>query len=444
MHASDADGDSLTYSVQAMTIDRLAQKAYTLDQQLGLHTYANGSYYTNARGAGEKYLLGNGNVLYFLLPNGALYRWGGSIAKSTLVDTLSPAYYANPALLHNAQTPSLTSISSTSVAATVSGNTLTVTREAGFTGVLCVQVSVSDGSKSDSEIFTVADPFAQKAYDLDQQLGLHTYANGSYYTNARGAGEKYMLGNGNVLYFLLPNGALYRWGGSIAGSTLVATLSPDYYANPALLYNAQSPALAAAAAGRAAAARSRIWRRSTSPAPGRRRRPMRRCVSPTSRWHGWPARTAIGLDTAWSGARRRNRRRAGRCAGGVAPRRSFCRAVAGRFSDAIRKPADDARSSVRAALDRRSRTTPSRTSDRVGFDRLRVRHAHRNALAVGRLAGVSDLRNPQAARESAISSQQSASQSTGTAPRCGGWRRPTGARRGSSSGCRACRPAECD
>ncbi len=122
--------------------------------------------------------------------------------------------------------------------------------------MLCVQVSVSDGSKSDSDTFTVADPFAQKAYDLDQQLGLHTYPNGTYYANARGAGEKYLLGNGNGLYFLLPNGALYRWGGSIAGSTLVATLSADYYANPALLYQAQSPAAVAAAAAATASSLS--------------------------------------------------------------------------------------------------------------------------------------------------------------------------------------------
>ncbi len=51
LHASDADGDSLTYSAQAMTIDRLAQKAYSLDQQLGLHMCANGSYYDQCPGA---------------------------------------------------------------------------------------------------------------------------------------------------------------------------------------------------------------------------------------------------------------------------------------------------------------------------------------------------------------------------------------------------------
>jgi subtilisin family serine protease len=245
LQASDGDGDSLTYSVHAMTIDSLAQKAYALDQQLGLHTYPNGNYYTNARGAGEKYLIGNGDVLYFIKPNGSLYRWGGSIAKSVLVDTLSSAYYANPALLQAAQSPGLMSISSSSVTVSISGNVLNVTRQPGFTGVLCVRVTVSDGQQTDSEIFTVADPLAQKAYDLDQQLGLHTYADGNYYTNARGAGEKYLIGSDNVLYFINPDGGLYRWGGSIAKSTCVATLSSAYYTTPSLLHDAQSPTLSA-------------------------------------------------------------------------------------------------------------------------------------------------------------------------------------------------------
>jgi subtilisin family serine protease len=243
LQASDSDGDSLSYSVHVMTIDSLAQKAYTLDQQLGLHTYADGNYYTNARGAGEKYLIGDGNVLYFIKPNGSLYRWGGSIGKSLLIDTLSPTYYANPALLHSAQTPGLMSISSSSVTASITGNVLNVTREPGFSGVLCIRVSVSDGQQTDSEVFTVADPLAQKAYDLDQQLGLHTYADGNYYTNARGAGEKYLIGNDNVLYFIKPDGGLYRWGGSIAKSAWVATLSSAYHTNPALLHDAQSPTL---------------------------------------------------------------------------------------------------------------------------------------------------------------------------------------------------------
>jgi subtilisin family serine protease len=254
LSATDANGDSLTYSAHVMTIDWLAQKAYTLDRQLGLHTFAGGCYYTNSRGAGEKYLLGNGGTMYFILPNGSLYGWGGSIAKSTLIDTLSPAYYADPALLQAAQAPSLVSISGSDVTASVSGGTLTVTRASGFAGVLCVRVTVSDGQQSDSEVFTIADPLAQKAYDLDQQLGLHTYADGNYYTNARGAGERYLIGNDNVLYFIRPNGSLYRWGGSIAKSTLVATLSSAYHTNPMLLHDAQSPTLVASLANAAACA----------------------------------------------------------------------------------------------------------------------------------------------------------------------------------------------
>lgn len=247
LSATDADGDSLTFTARAMTIDRLAEKAYTLNQQLGLHMSQNGSYSVNARGLNEKYLRGNGESLYYILPSGALYRWGGSIAKSTLVDTLSPAYYANPALLHAAGAPSLTSISSASVNVEIAGNTLIVTREEGFTGALCIQVTVSDGVRSDSEAFAIVDPLAQKAYDVDRQLGLHLCANGSYYTNARGAGEKYLRGTNETLYFIRPNGVVYRWGGSLAKSTAVARLNSDYYANPELLYDAQSPTIAAAA-----------------------------------------------------------------------------------------------------------------------------------------------------------------------------------------------------
>ena len=80
LSASDADGDPLRYSVQVLAADPLVAKAYNLDQQFGLNQW-NGNYYTNLRGLNEKYLLGSGNVLYYMLPSGALYRWGGSVAK---------------------------------------------------------------------------------------------------------------------------------------------------------------------------------------------------------------------------------------------------------------------------------------------------------------------------------------------------------------------------
>jgi hypothetical protein len=155
LNVRDPDGDALALSAQAMAIDPLAQKAYNLDQQLGLHTYPDGNYYYNIRAAGEKYMLGN-DGMYFILPNGGLYRWGGSIAASTLVDTLSPAYHANPALLHDAQQPSLTSLADNGVAVSLTNNVLLINRDFGYVNDFFVRVSASDGISTASETFRVS------------------------------------------------------------------------------------------------------------------------------------------------------------------------------------------------------------------------------------------------------------------------------------------------
>ena len=86
----DADGDPLTYSAQALPSIQIAQKAYDLDQQLGLAQYGN-SYYTNLLGAMEKYIYSANGTWYLILPDGGFYRWGGTIHTSTLIDTLSSA-----------------------------------------------------------------------------------------------------------------------------------------------------------------------------------------------------------------------------------------------------------------------------------------------------------------------------------------------------------------
>ncbi len=153
--ATDRDGDRLTYSAQVSAIDPLAQKAYTLDQQLKLSQYG-GSYSTNLLGAEEKYLRGANGTWYFILPNGGLYRWGGTIARSTLIYTFNSAYYANPALLWNAQPASMTTLGSGSVSVSLSGNTLTITRAAGYTSNFYVSVSVSDGLATATEGFYVS------------------------------------------------------------------------------------------------------------------------------------------------------------------------------------------------------------------------------------------------------------------------------------------------
>src|SRR5207245_6810228 len=81
---------------------------------------------------------------------------------------------------------------------------------------------------------------AQRAFDLDQQLGL-SYM-GSYYTNLQGHGERWLQGTA-AQYFLLPNGELRRWRDaaySFGSAGLVATLDAGYYANPSKLWDAKA------------------------------------------------------------------------------------------------------------------------------------------------------------------------------------------------------------
>ncbi|MGW8257140.1 MAG: S8 family serine peptidase, partial [Thermoguttaceae bacterium] len=152
--AADADNDPLTYTATAYTFDRLAQKAYQLDQQLGLFQFW-GSYWTNIHGAGEKNLFSSSLANYFITPNGGLYRWGGSLASSTLVYSFNASYYANPQLLFNAQPSSLVVLSGGSVSLSVEGNQLIIDPAAGFKGDFYVKLTVSDGAASASRSFKV-------------------------------------------------------------------------------------------------------------------------------------------------------------------------------------------------------------------------------------------------------------------------------------------------
>ena len=154
LSATDAGGETLTYRAKILKYDALAQQAYNLDRQYGF-SQATAAYATNLRGAKEKYLVGAGNTLYYILPNGCLYRWGGSIAKSALVATLSPAYYATPSLLYSAPLPTLVAMTGSSVTASVIGNTLTINRVAGCTSDFHVQVTVSNGTNTSTRTFHV-------------------------------------------------------------------------------------------------------------------------------------------------------------------------------------------------------------------------------------------------------------------------------------------------
>jgi subtilisin family serine protease len=295
LSASDADGDALSYSATAYTIDPIAQRAYELQQQYGFFQWE-GSYWTNIRGRGEKYIADSAYVAYFILPNGNFYRWGGSIDTSALICTFSTAYYNDPRLIHQAQAPAHIPVASSVVSLSLSGNQLTINPAAGYEGEFYIDASVNDGTSLTTKSFKVSvtnsapvvqaiadqtmshrtdslavpfsagdadgdtlsysvtaytlDPMAQQAYELEQQYGFFQWE-GSYWTNIRGRGEKYIADSALVAYFILPNGNFYRWGGSIDTSTLICTFSAAYYNDPRLIHEAQAPTIVPLAANQA-------------------------------------------------------------------------------------------------------------------------------------------------------------------------------------------------
>ena len=265
LSATDPDGDAVTYAATLLATDPLAQTAYDLDQRLGLRY--TGSYYQNDWGMQERWMQAQDNSWWAILPNGEVRRWGGSWETSPVLATLDPSYYANPALLHDAQRP-VPTIAAGDVTLGLQGNQLTIDPRSGFTGVFHVLVTASDGVYSPSETFRVTvantapnlahigdqtmphtqdtlsltlsatdpdgdpvtyaasvvslDSSAQKAWDLDQQYGLRY--TGAYYQNDWGMQERWMQAQDKSWWAILPNGEVHRWGGSWATSPLIATL----------------------------------------------------------------------------------------------------------------------------------------------------------------------------------------------------------------------------
>src|SRR5581483_10369968 len=140
LSATDADGDALSFSAQVLTPDAAL---YQLNQKLQLRV-DNNSYYTNLWGLGDKWLVDPAGQWYFLLPDGSLHRWAGTMSASqqaaNTVANIGAAAYAEPRLLWQALPPQ-----SLPVTATVQGSQLTLRATGVVVGAITVQVTVSDG-----------------------------------------------------------------------------------------------------------------------------------------------------------------------------------------------------------------------------------------------------------------------------------------------------------
>jgi hypothetical protein len=157
---------------------------FTLDERISFRFL--GSFYQNWSGSLNEIWLGSANgTNYFLLPNGALYRWTGSFATSVFVAQVGTEVYGTPNLLFDAQPP---------------------------TGYLT---------------------------ELNQIYGFFT--DGNYRQNLSGSlNEKFIQASqdGNNWYYILPNGWLYRWGGSYTSSWFIAFVGENVWNTPSLLYTA--------------------------------------------------------------------------------------------------------------------------------------------------------------------------------------------------------------
>ncbi|MEZ6045365.1 MAG: hypothetical protein R3C11_07230 [Planctomycetaceae bacterium] len=186
---SDA-GKTLTYDV-SINADPYEMVAKRVDELHGIYateTYVGTNYHFNRRGHNEKYMLGE-TGWYFILPTGDVYRWNRNIEESRFVAHLDTSYYDNPELLYTA------------------------------------------GDSSEMERY---------AADVDHEWDF--YASDSvlakkYYENLRGQGEKYIQ-SGNKWFYITPDGATYRWYGSIEKSEKYFQFDPSYHEDPSKLFDA--------------------------------------------------------------------------------------------------------------------------------------------------------------------------------------------------------------
>ena len=171
--------------LSATSASSVEQQAYDLDQELELSF--KGKYWENHAQLGEKWMKSDvQDAWYYITPDGGVY----DHPSQTLVLQLTPEYYADPSLLHDAVNPSI-----------------------------------------EQDMAPAA-----TAWEVDSRLQL-SFA-GSYWEDYLGAGEKWMKSDAeNSWYYILPNGTVM----SHSAGNAVARLTPEYHEKPELLHDARNP-----------------------------------------------------------------------------------------------------------------------------------------------------------------------------------------------------------
>ncbi len=128
--ATDADGHTVTYSVQVIG-DQLA----SLDNEHGF--WHDGNFYTNFLGQNERWIRDADSTWHYILPSGELHRWNGSFESSPLIAELDTEVYDDPSLLTDPEPAPIIAV--------VNEGVLTISVGEGYSGEVEIQLTAFDG-----------------------------------------------------------------------------------------------------------------------------------------------------------------------------------------------------------------------------------------------------------------------------------------------------------
>ena len=148
LSTKDADKENIKYSVsiESSDIAKRINKKYNFAAVTGSRSY-------NVFGYKEKYLTGTfnntPNTLFFITPNGNLYRAGESFQASSFIEQIHPVFYVDPNLL-------ITNNSSSNInnlTTEIKDSNLLIKSNSNFIGLAVVRVKAYDGFTFDEESF---------------------------------------------------------------------------------------------------------------------------------------------------------------------------------------------------------------------------------------------------------------------------------------------------